>query len=419
MGATSPKSDKPLWVDNFKIDQPTWESLVNQANREGRSPLSVALDLGLLNENKLNSWDREKSGLASLKTFFFNGQPPQDLWKQFDRSWCQKNSCLPIGTWEDVTYFAKLSSEEIPLPQNATKVVWVLAPWTGIKKWLSQWTTTQESTPPSEASAVPPAKSAEIEMPDGLKIDTVSTSFSVPSPTAPAAPAFEAPAGLSLDGLDNLEKTAAAPEGLGFELDLEPTKVTPDPESERPSVPQAPIQININLGQANAGADSAKIPMDKANSLMNEAASQDDLAKTFMGLWHNFFDKVMILLFQDGKLYTWRWSGPWVSGLNPGDEIPLNTPSIFKIVADTASSYHGYVAPGPVNDEFFNKTSAGQYPEHVTITPVIAQDSVMAMCIGICSKANGQGLVLGRLEEQTQLFAKNLTRILASIRKTG
>ena len=72
-------NEMPLWAKHFKVNQETWDSLRSQAEARKSTPLDIALDMGLLNENKLLEYERANSGLASLKAVFFNGPVPVDL----------------------------------------------------------------------------------------------------------------------------------------------------------------------------------------------------------------------------------------------------------------------------------------------------------------------------------------------------
>ncbi|MDZ4678509.1 MAG: hypothetical protein SGI74_13510 [Oligoflexia bacterium] len=391
------QSQKPEWAQQFKIDDDTWTTLCSQAARQKNTPLDVALDSGLLNENKLIAWDRNLSGLASLNTLFFNGEPPIHLWEKLDYHWCRAQACLPIGEWDGHVYWAKLSSEHIEFPVPTPNVIWVIAPWTGVKKWFSQWETNQLEAPQAlkiDTGAILPAGLAEFKMPDANAVDApVGLSMSTPqivsltlAPTPPPAPAV----------------AQAAP------IHIPPT---PQPVMP-PATPIAPVAISVSTNIAN-------LPIEQLAGRLKITSNQEELAATLMGSWQNYFTKVMILLYQGNKLIIWRWNAGWKGQIKVGDTITLDTPSIFKIVADTGTLYHGYVVAGPVNDRFFHQTDGGQYPDHVTVAPVIAQGKVVAMLVGTCTKDVGRSLILGRLEEHAGLFSTALMRLLNPVQKVS
>jgi hypothetical protein len=88
--------------------------------------------------------------------------------------------------------------------------------------------------------------------------------------------------------------------------------------------------------------------------------------------------------------------------------ILLDTPSIFRIVAQTKLPYHGYVRPSEVNDAFFNAFQNGKTPPHVTITPVKVKGVVCAMLLGLMVKGTGTHSMLSQMENLADDFAKTL-----------
>src|SRR5438105_3746126 len=117
---------KPQWAQQFNIDQATWLALCQQADRDKSTALDIALDMGLLNENKLLLWDRENSKLPTLRTVFFNATPPFDLWKEQNYEKCRAHACMPVGLWEGTIIWAKLSSHPSEMEAENPTYVWVL-----------------------------------------------------------------------------------------------------------------------------------------------------------------------------------------------------------------------------------------------------------------------------------------------------
>ena len=115
----------------------------------------------------------------------------------------------------------------------------------------------------------------------------------------------------------------------------------------------------------------------------------------------------------------WWHNNRWQNTIEKGEKVPLDTPSIFKIVVDSGHPYHGRVVPSEVNDLFFQKTNGGEYPEHVTLVPVLAQDRAVALLMGTCSQDTGSHLVLSRLENDAQTFATALMRVKSIAKKAG
>jgi hypothetical protein len=402
---------KPQWAQQFKIDDTTWANLCSESANKNVTPLDTALDKGLLNENKLILWDRQNSGLPSITAVFFNAQPPFAMWEKQDFSWCRKHACLPLGEWDGHTYWAKLSGEPIETPPGSTGVIWVLAPWTGLKKWFSQWEAKVSASKEASKNQV-----QEIDIPQSLKLDGLNELTGI-TQTKSTKSSLEdmMPTGLSLDGPVGLNLNAESDGPVGLSL---PPPVMATPIMTPPAPPPPAAMPAMQVAQPTT-TSIPTIPVDQLLGRLKMALNQEELAMSLMGAWQNYFSKVMILLFQNNQLIIWRWNGLWKGQVKTGDVIPLDTPSIFKIVADTGTPYHGYVSAGPINDRFFQQTDGGQYPEHLSIIPVVAQSRVVAMLFGTCTKDAGRQLILGRLEEHGNHFASALMRLLNPVQKAG
>jgi hypothetical protein len=414
---------KPEWARHFQIDDTTWETLCSQAARQKSTPLDVALDMGLLNETKLLDWDRQRSGMATLRAEFFNAEPPAELFQAHDLAQCKTYACMPIGHWEGHTYWAKLASDQTQ-PANAVGV-WILAPWSGMKKWFTQWEsvssmelTAKDDIPMSpmpitintpESISLPEIPKAaepmiDISKPLELSIPAPPAAIAVPPPVAApvaAAPAVNTEALASIDFSSLMPPPAAhaVSDALTPFPTLEINVPVPDVAQTNPSITATIVETNPSIMAPPPVPKAPDIPADQINSRIRSAASMEDLMSMILGGWKNYFDKSMVLLFQDNQLILWRWHGSWAGTVAAGDVIPLNTPSIFKIVADSCQPYHGYVSAGEVNDFFFKKTNNGQYPDHVSIVPVIVEKKVAAMIFGACSVEAGKSISLPKLEE--------------------
>jgi hypothetical protein len=103
----------------------------------------------------------------------------------------------------------------------------------------------------------------------------------------------------------------------------------------------------------------------------------------------NDFDQCMVLVYRNEKLVPAYWDTTWVLANNAPPPIDLTGASIFRIVLDTKSPYHGYVAPCPVNDSFFAAWNQRRYPDHVTMVPMIQNNEIVGMVLGLTSRAKG------------------------------
>lgn len=420
-------------MEHFKIDDATWETLCSQASRQKVTALDVALDMGLLNENKLLEWERNTTGFLTLKFTFFNGQHPEALWTQYDFSECRATCCMPVGQWEGHTYWAKLCSESTGFEGKDPQAIWVLAPWTGMKKWFGLWEAMKSSDLDSEVDIVIHDETTEMTSPADNLV------------TEPATPPTDSPVGLgdvshaaidkiSFDSLSMVPDVPKAPaQSRKSPPPTLPSTPPPVPEdsvtksftmTEENLPPPIPIKSAAPPPAAPSGSpgqpliSAQPVPLDQLNSRMQMALTQDELIATLLGGWLNYFEKTMIFLLQSEKLLIWKCAGSW-NPIGGSEMIPLDTASIFKIVADTQKPYHGYIMPGLVNDHFFAKTTGGIRPEHVTVVPLVTDKRVVGMLYGSCSKDQGKKIVLRKLEENAEYFSSALLKLLPGAKKAS
>ena len=139
---------KPLWTTNFKIDDAKWNEILSRSKSENKSPIVIAIESGLVDENALLNFERERSKLPSLKAAFFDGEPPMDLWAGCNFESCIKSSSMPVATWDEKIYWAKLSGDTLDTIADNPSAMWVLAPWSGLKKWFQIWQSSQQAKVP-------------------------------------------------------------------------------------------------------------------------------------------------------------------------------------------------------------------------------------------------------------------------------
>ncbi|MBX3018426.1 MAG: hypothetical protein KF767_11080 [Bdellovibrionaceae bacterium] len=87
-------------------------------------------------------------------------------------------------------------------------------------------------------------------------------------------------------------------------------------------------------------------------------------------------------------------------------DFSLSTPSPFRIVTRTEKSYHGYLINSPYLDQFFQSWNKGNYPEHLTVAPVLSGANIMGFVIafGSAQAAGKAGL------QAVEALAENLVR---------
>lgn len=122
----------------------------------------------------------------------------------------------------------------------------------------------------------------------------------------------------------------------------------------------------------------------------------------FDGILHalkKYFDQTMVLLFTNGNLEPKAWDATWTKSAHAQNMIDVTTPSIFRIVNETQHPYHGHIIPNSVNESFFNNWNKGQYPEHITICPIIHEKKIYGMVLGATTKEGAKKYQLHHVQE--------------------
>ncbi len=162
-------------------------------------------------------------------------------------------------------------------------------------------------------------------------------------------------------------------------IDAEPT---PEPTSAT-TVPHAPVKTP----QPPLGSPVSYF-LEKVRK-QNQANFDKEVLACF-NQFKTFFKKSMLLAIgdKDRVIKPIMWEGGDYEVRKPSVvEFNLKTPSIFKIVSGTQKPYHGYIVLNDLNESFFESWNYGQIPDHVTIIPLMDQDLVVGMIVGLGEKS--------------------------------
>lgn len=88
-------------------------------------------------------------------------------------------------------------------------------------------------------------------------------------------------------------------------------------------------------------------------------------------------------------------------------DFSLGTPSPFRIVLRTEKSYHGYLINSPYLDQFFQSWNGGQYPEHLTVAPLVSGGNILGFVIAFGTAAAAGKANLAAVEKLTQDLVRN------------
>ncbi len=120
------------------------------------------------------------------------------------------------------------------------------------------------------------------------------------------------------------------------------------------------------------------------------------------------FSKSMILLKNGDHIIPWKWDENFVGSEEDSNGYSLVQPSPFRIVLRTQKPYHGYVVENEVNKSFFKEWNDSQTPEHLTIAPIVVDDHVIGMLLGLGEKESETKENLDKAQRLANGIAKEI-----------
>lgn len=123
------------------------------------------------------------------------------------------------------------------------------------------------------------------------------------------------------------------------------------------------------------------------------------------------FSKVMVLLKTGDQIKPWKWNLEFQFNDSDAPTYSLLPASPLRIVYRTHLPYHGYVISNEFNEKFFRDWNGSQIPEHLTVAPILINDHVIGMLLGISEKPEDESASLLLAEKvATQLTNQIKTR---------
>ena len=95
------------------------------------------------------------------------------------------------------------------------------------------------------------------------------------------------------------------------------------------------------------------------------------------------FQKSMILLKQGDQLRPWKWDARFEGEDSDSSSYSLINPSAFRIVLRSQKPFHGPVVNNEIMKKFFAQWNHNEVPEHLTIAPLVVNEHVIGMVMGI------------------------------------
>lgn len=455
---------QPNWQEHFKEQLQGLRELFEQSETS-LSFLGYALQEKRLSAEEYLKWAQKAYQLPSLHSRFFLEAPlSQEMFAKWATHYRWSVECLPVAEWDGSLIVACLEPPQ-DFPQTPTFSLVLAEPEPLQQAWI-------KLNPPQEKAAEPVASPTMVaaNIPDGLTIAIASTSpakkegFSAedifgqqPEEKQPDSagtksaivieekeeqqgllhldPVATPPVLVKLDIPEFKESTSdeaplvAPPKQISSE-EIEKTTVTKiDTKITKPVVPASHLPTQNPTENAE---ENRAIPQSSATSSMLKGKPQSHPAppgsfalekikkqqgpliaekiKRTLTDMKTHFKKAMILTVDENEsqIMAFAWDESFQGIPDTSVRIPLKTPSIFNIVASTQKPFHGYVSLNQLNEKFFEDWNHGSIPDHVTITPVIVEDKVIAMLMGFADKSAYNKSSLLWAEKLSAEFIKDL-----------
>lgn len=406
------------WLNEFKEQLQGLEAFYAEIPRE-ESLLRFAFARDLLKEELYLQWAQKHFGLPLLKApFFVDITPNAQLWQKYHEKFTWSAELLPVAEWDGHLIIACLNPETFfanPYPG----AILLLADSQSLQKrfeyYHSQFSGSAGSTLVTPLSSPPASAPMELELQDEPVEHISSEELEQLESESPEGMevhldgvALEIPEGISLD----TQSEAPVSAGLSFaNLRTDPPLPPPPPvettEAIRP-IPHTP-QLVVN-NEASPGANPT---LGYSLEPWSKEFLQNESVKAFQKM-KSHFEKTLILSISDdeSKAKVQFWDENFKK---PQEErlIPLKTPSIFNIVAQTVKPFHGPVSLNEVNERFFDSWNHSQIPSHVTITPIVVKDRLVGMIMGFSNSQSYNKATLNYAEKVSHEIADDLQKAAA------
>ncbi len=460
-----------LWQTAFNKDLSELQKWFDSEPQE-RSLLYWALKKKEISELEYLKWAQSTYNLPILSSLFFVESADPEVIKKHDYyNWSEE--CLPVYEWDGVLFVACISPPEHQPPntQYVLAPLSALESWwknmVGLQKSTKPQNTplpptenppeaishfelksdneieaapeppTEDSDPPSGIMLMPePTRipleiinsqenSTQVEAPAGLDFSTVLTSVPTPTLTTtspvtmppPPPPPKEAP---------QIAKAIEPPPPPKEALE-EATMVTPPPTTQEPFVIATPeVQVKTPTPSATTSSMDDMIneildqsPIGEApanNSILDQVWQShrykfDNFLRNVFQEMHLYFNECMVLRIDGEKASPWRWDENFKKRKAEPDPISLVGNSVFRIAYKTHMPYHGYVIGNLTNDAFFNKWH-GSTPEHVSIVPILLEERVVGLILGVANKDVASKASLQLLERVALQYSAKISESL-------
>lgn len=158
-------------------------------------------------------------------------------------------------------------------------------------------------------------------------------------------------------------------------LDEEVVESPPAPAAAAAPAPAATPAIDDS-------APLRKITLVQATKALQNVEDRDQIARIVLGFASGTFKRTGLFLVRPDMVMGWDAAG---NGLNREVVerlmVPLNVPSVFKLVCDMKAHFLGAIPKSPVNSRFL-KTLGGEPPRSAFVIPILFKGKVVNILYG-------------------------------------
>lgn len=357
------------------------------------------------------------------KKFFEQHSPDSGFFSKWRDLAPWSDKCLPIYEWDGVLFIACLYPPA-DFPKLTSKPVFVLCDPESLKSvWYEyQGTLVGKSAPlkpaPLKMDDIPEGLSANVSVksaPEALSMDSLAGDLNIPNTTSSdenllqdsseenvLSESAEESDSLDLDiAIPNAAPAASLPSTppptfqpaatVAASLEAKPLAATKPPtakasvEKENPYTKPGALSSKKDLGE------NLEVTRISVNALQSTPKGNlDSFMQTIFTEMEYHFEKSMVFLKDGEEMKPWRWDGNFQMNSDEDSSpngVQLESASPWRIVMSTQKPYHGYVTPNEINDKFFDAWNNAQAPAHMTLVPVMIEDHVIGMLLGLGEKS--------------------------------
>ncbi len=151
--------------------------------------------------------------------------------------------------------------------------------------------------------------------------------------------------------------------------------------------PEIPEEEEVILEEEIKEEEIKPLSLEEATKALEEVKGRDDIARIFLGFALTYFKRTALLTVRSDLVFGWYGLGQNLSKqVVEKIMIPLNAPSVFKLVCESCGHYLGPFPPNPINEKFL-ELMGGVKPNSLFLIPILVKGKVVNVLYG----DNGEG----------------------------